>query len=206
MIDSFFGGSNSFLNEPFLWLIKNDAYTNSYSIHEFSKLPLSGNTVMSGRLIHITKLLIKALLVTLCFIAALVSVEIIGQKSYGRAPIEHFILHEMPFRGERFSPDLWVDANDCRGLSGEECAEKEATCQRGPMVRDLLISYLTPKVTIRANVISLIGEKEYKTNINGQPCDAYNLGMCSGFRIDYDALYVCYDQKGTVSAAGHVQH
>ena len=55
-------------------------------------------------------------------------------------------------------------------------------------------------------ITQLLGPEEHVINIDGQKCRAYNLGMCSGWRFDYDSLYVCFADDGSVSKSGHVQH
>lgn len=111
-----------------------------------------------------------------------------------------------PFRGDRFDAQAWAEAGSCRGLSDWECVEKESTCPRGSMVRDLTNNHLLPQTTRREEVIELLGRSTYNVQINGLECPAYSLGMCSGIRIDYDSLYVCFNKDGTVASAGHVQH
>jgi hypothetical protein len=74
------------------------------------------------------------------------------------------------------------------------------------MVRDLTNNHLLPQTTRREEVIELLGRSTSNVQINGLECPAYSLGMCSGIRIDYDSLYVCFNEDGTVASAGHVQH
>jgi hypothetical protein len=34
----------------------------------------------------------------------------------------------------------------------------------------------------------------------GRDCLGYNLGMCSGLKMDYDVLMVCFDERGVVKS------
>ncbi|MGH1424282.1 MAG: hypothetical protein ACRBBU_06105 [Pseudooceanicola sp.] len=137
---------------------------------------------------------------------AVAGIEFIASKTLGYPPILRFIMHELPFRGQSFDTEKWADEGSCTGLSDWKCAEKEASCPRGPMVRDLLRNHLLIGETKSANATTLLGAMEYEVDIRGHSCDAYCLGMCSGLGIDYDALYVCYSENGTISSTGHIQH
>lgn len=111
-----------------------------------------------------------------------------------------------PFRGETFEQTKWELQGNCHGLSDWECVQKEASCPRGGMVRDLTRNYLIPETLSRDEVYALLGRTERTVEINGQSCIAYTLGMCSGLGVDYDSLYVCFDVNDRISSAGHVQH
>lgn len=115
-------------------------------------------------------------------------------------------MHASPFRGETFEQGKWELQGSCQGLSDWECVQKEASCPRGGMVRDLARNYLIPETVSRDEVYALLGRTKGTVKINGQSCIAYTLGMCSGLGIDYDSLYVCFDSNDRISSAGHVQH
>ena len=115
-------------------------------------------------------------------------------------------MHVSPFRGESFEQTKWELEGSCQGLSDWECVQKEASCPRGGMVRDLTRNYLIPETVSRDQVYALLGQTERTVEINGQSCIAYTLGMCSGLGIDYDSLYVCFDNNDRISSRGHVQH
>ena len=66
-------------------------------------------------------------------------------------------MHELPFRGQSFDPEEWSDAGSCAGLSDWKCAEKEASCPRGPMVRDLLRTHLLIGETTHETATALMG-------------------------------------------------
>lgn len=135
-----------------------------------------------------------------------VAVDVVGAMTVGYPPILGYLLHEAPFRGERFDRQLWTSGGSCAGLTDGECVDKQQTCPRGPMVRDLVRNHLLIGATSREEVLALLGPAEFKVGIEGQDCDDYGLGICSGLGWDYDSLYVCYAEDGTVARAGHVQH
>ena len=115
-------------------------------------------------------------------------------------------MHVSPFRGDPFEVSEWEFAGSCQDLSDWECVEKEASCPRGGMVKDLTQNYLVPEETTRDEVVSLLGEHERSIDIDGQACAAYSLGMCSGIGIDHDSLYVCFGDEDRITVTGHVQH
>ena len=115
-------------------------------------------------------------------------------------------MHLSPFRGETFEQTKWELEGSCQGLSDWECTQKEASCPRGGMVRDLTRNYLIPESVSRDDVYALLGRTERTVEIYGQSCVAYTLGMCSGLGIDYDSLYVCFDSNNKISSTGHVQN
>ena len=155
---------------------------------------------------RIGKLLARTVLALFLLLIAVVGIEFIASKALGYPPILRFVMHELPFRGQSFDPEEWADAGSCVGLSDWKCVEKEASCPRGPMIRDLLRTHLLIGETERSTATALLGAMEYEVDIQGRSCDAYSLGMCSGLGIDYDALYVCYAEDGTISSTGHIQH
>jgi hypothetical protein len=74
------------------------------------------------------------------------------------------------------------------------------------MVNDLRRLYLRPGIT-KDDVVRIIGEFEEKRDQKrGVFCAEYNLGMCSGFRIDYDGLVVCFGDDGRLAESWTEQH
>lgn len=151
-------------------------------------------------------LCVRVFLVILGSFVALIAVEFLGNKWIGYPPISVFVLHELPFRGERFSSEKWVAAESCDGLSDRECSFIGVSCLRGPMVNDLLKNHLRPGIATHQYMTQLLGPAQYRLEILGEACDGYNLGMCSGFAFDYDSLYICSGDDGRVTSAGHIQH
>ena len=113
------------------------------------------------------------------------------------------LLPSLTFRGQSFERNQWAEAGSCLGLSFEDCLEKRSACPRGPMVHDLLNTYLISDKTLRTTALQLLGSVELEVSLNGKTCDAYRLGMCTGF--EEDVVYVCYGPDGTVSSAGLLQ-
>ena len=152
-------------------------------------------------------LLAKTLKALMLLVAVVVCVDVIGALTVGYPPALALVLHELPFMGKSFSKVEWAEAGTgCRGLSDWECEEQQSACLRGPMVRDLVRAHIALGETTRQGVLDLLGPTKGRVKIEGQTCDDYNPGMCSGLGWDYDSLYVCFAGDGTVSAAGHVQH
>jgi hypothetical protein len=114
-------------------------------------------------------------------------------------PILGFVFHDLPFMGERFDRDAWSSALKCK--TDRDCSDKQMACRRGPMYRDLKKNHLivgAPKAT----VTRLIGEPTLKTKNN---CFDYELGNCSGLKIDGDYLRVCFDGNEKVTNVYHWQ-
>lgn len=110
-----------------------------------------------------------------------------------------FVFHDLPFMGTSFDRTAWSTALSC--TNDRDCLDKEMACLRGPMYRDLERNHLvvgTPKTTVR----SLIGEPTRAAKDN---CFDYELGYCSGLKIDTDYLRVCFDNGEKVSNVYHWQ-
>jgi len=111
-----------------------------------------------------------------------------------------------PFGTAEFDRERWHAAWDCADLGAAACEMQRATCTRGGMLDDLIALHLTPTQS-RDSVQSLLGDVHFTTERPGLgTCEHRLVGMCSGFRIDYDSLYICYNTQGFVTASGHVQH
>jgi len=161
---------------------------------------------MASAAARVGKLLARTVLALFLLLIAAAGIEFIASKVLGYPPVLRFVMHELPFRGQSFDPETWAEAGSCSGLSDWKCVEKEASCPRGPMVRNLLRTHLLIGETTRETSNALLGSMEYEVDIRGRSCEAYSLGMCGGLGIDYDALYVCYAEDGTISLTGHMQH
>jgi hypothetical protein len=111
-----------------------------------------------------------------------------------------FLLHGLPFMGETFSKAKWENAVKCS--SKAECLEMEMSCIRGPMYRDLKRKHLTSGKD-RESVTRLLGPAQ--VDRKNPSCLVYELGMCSGFKIDYDWLYICFDPNDQIESVSHYQ-
>jgi hypothetical protein len=82
---------------------------------------------------------------------------------------------------------------------------------RGHMTTSL-IEHLQRSSPTRAAVIELLGPAEDPCSQLASPpssvagCLSYNLGMWSGFRMDYDSLDIYFDRKDRFVAALMIQH
>lgn len=97
-----------------------------------------------------------------------------------------------------FDPVQWHQAPSC---VPDGC---EAACVRGGMVRDLQRRHLKPG-THRPEVIALLGNSESRPP-PGRNSLEYSLGMCSGFRMDFDALVIVFDENDRLPRTWTEQH
>ena len=80
--------------------------------------------------------------------------------------------------------------------------EKNHNSPRGRMYDDIE-RRLDRTAPTREEVLELLGEP-YREDDNGTL--EYSLGAWSGFRIDYDSMYVSFGSDGRVSGVYRVQH
>ncbi|MFC7519044.1 hypothetical protein ACFQUU_29000 [Herbaspirillum sp. GCM10030257] len=111
-----------------------------------------------------------------------------------------FLLHDLPFMGETFNKARWENALRCS--SNTQCMEVEMACVRGPMYRDLKGNYLSDGTT-KEDVLRLLGSA--KPDHQNPSCMVYELGMCSGFKMDYDYLHICFDMSDKIKGVRHYQ-
>jgi hypothetical protein len=97
-----------------------------------------------------------------------------------------------PFDDRRFDRDTWLAFH----------GNSDADDPRGMMARDLQRRLLLGQDT-RERVLELLGPPDH-----GKRADmlSYNLGMWSGFRMDYDSLDIYFDDQGRVAEVLIVQH
>lgn len=133
----------------------------------------------------------------------IVSISITLSLLWFSAPhIGHYFFHVVPFNGSTFNKKKWVAAEE--GRTDQEQADLDSQCIRGAMVSDLKKKYLTSKTT-KIDVINLLGPTRNTGTQDNQTCLQYNLGMCSGFKVDYDSLVICF--KNNLFVEAHtVQH
>ncbi len=77
----------------------------------------------------------------------------------------------------------------------------DSSCYRGGMAHDLKTNILRVGLT-KADVEKLLGQPDS----NRASIYEYLLGMCSGFRIDFDTLDVHFDSDSKVVKVYVVQH
>lgn len=73
---------------------------------------------------------------------------------------------------------------------------------RGSMARDLEARLLETRPT-RPEVIALLGPPDL---VDERALVSYNLGMWSGFRMDFDSFDIQFDAAGRVAAVTIIQH
>jgi hypothetical protein len=97
-----------------------------------------------------------------------------------------------PFAGRSFDRDVWHQ------FHGKDAPDNP----RASMVASLQRSYLHSGLT-RDQVVALLGEPDMEKR---PEMYEYNLGMWSGFRVDYDGLQVHFDPQGRLIRTQCVQH
>ncbi len=97
-----------------------------------------------------------------------------------------------------FNAEAWSKAENCTGALCEQ------ECIRGGMVSDLQRRYLVPGKS-RDEVIALLGPGRPTARADKGGID-YSLGMCSGFRMDFDSLIVAFDESDRLTGSWIVQH
>jgi hypothetical protein len=114
-------------------------------------------------------------------------------------------MHTTPFYGASFDQERWRTAY--LGKTPKEKDKKLQQCIRGPMFGDLRNRHLRPG-TRKARVLELLGKPDFgsKGEREGNVCERWHLGFCSGFKIDLDSLNVCFDKDERVSHVFRLQH
>mgnify|MGYP001297361659 CR=1 FL=1 len=96
-----------------------------------------------------------------------------------------------PFAGRQFDRVLWH----------HYAGNGDSDNPRASMVADIKRDISTG--TTRNQVMELLGEPDFEKS---RSVFKYNLGMWSGFRIDYDSLDIHFDEYGQVVELRVVQH
>lgn len=102
-------------------------------------------------------------------------------------------MHSHVFSISKFDPVIWF---------APASNETESSCYRGGMAHDIIDRLLNGNMTNR-QVESLLGKPEEGSLPSHY---TYTLGMCSGFRFDYDTLDIYFNDKGTYVHATIIQH
>lgn len=95
------------------------------------------------------------------------------------------------FSTSKFDPEVWF---------AKQTNESEMGCYRGGMAFDIRDTILVNGMP-QEKVASLLGAPDSSKDSEYQ----YILGMCSGFRVDYDVLHV-YFKDGSLVNAEVYQH
>ncbi|WP_027158172.1 hypothetical protein [Methylobacter luteus] len=104
----------------------------------------------------------------------------------------YFTLADDPFNNREFDREVWVSFYE----------NMDPDNPRGEMYEDLVASHLR-KGMKRMEVVALLGKPDVEDVKN---LLSYNLGMWSGFRIDYDSLDIALSDDGVLVGVRRVQH
>lgn len=96
------------------------------------------------------------------------------------------------FSTSRFNDSEWKEAPS---------KDDDFSCFRGGMANDLKGRVLLPAMR-RESVENLLGDP---TRSEANKLE-YNLGMCSGLRIDFDSLNVYFNERGELTHVAIIQH
>jgi hypothetical protein len=99
----------------------------------------------------------------------------------------YYIFAVKPFSETPFNRGIWFSAV---GKTDSEQFKYDRECARGAMYADLKKNHLKPEMS-KDDVKTLLGKPESENPY----CLSYNLGMCSGFKMDYDSLYICFENQ-----------
>lgn len=112
-----------------------------------------------------------------------------------------YALHYAPFKGAPFDSAAWRSALTCD--SDQNCVDKELACARGPMVADIA-DRLEDGHATREGTTAMLGAPSMDRSVP-RGCVDYELGMCSGIKIDTDYLRICFDEENKVKQVFHWQ-
>lgn len=104
----------------------------------------------------------------------------------------YFVVFDYPFDNEYFDKITWQQ------YSNNMIRDNP----RGEMFENLTEQYLKPGMS-KKEVILLLGKPDFREEEN---FFSYNLGMWSGYRIDYDSLDLKFNKKGQLVEFYRVQH
>ena len=127
---------------------------------------------------------------TLKIIASILAVGLLGYVAF--VWYVAYVVFDTPFDNKEFDKIVWQKYHK----------DMNPDNPRGEMYKSLIEDYLKQGMTKR-EIIQLLGEPDYKDEEN---LLSYNLGMWSGFRIDYDSLDLNFSNDGNLVKYYRVQH
>ncbi|MDM0087025.1 MULTISPECIES: hypothetical protein [unclassified Variovorax] len=111
---------------------------------------------------------------------------------FGCAGWLYWLFHGGVFATSRFDSTAW---------SAKQTNASDADCYRGGMAMHIKEQILRPGLR-REDVVRVLGQPDGE-----KPGEIhYTLGMCSGFRIDFDGLHVYFDPAGGLAHVAILQH
>lgn len=100
--------------------------------------------------------------------------------------------HGGVFATSRFDSAAW---------SAKQTAASISSCYRGGMAEHIKEQTLRPGLK-REEVVRILGQPDFEKADEFH----YVLGMCSGFRIDFDGLHVYFSPTGALERVAILQH
>ena len=104
----------------------------------------------------------------------------------------YFIVFDYPFDNKEFDKVTWEKFSE----------NMEPDNPRGEMFENLTEQHLKTGMT-KSEVIKLLGKPDFREE---KDFLSYNIGMWSGYRIDYDSLDLKFNEKGELIEFYRVQH
>ena len=99
-------------------------------------------------------------------------------------------------------PNIWNDLTFNENHWKQFHNSRESDNPRGKMYEDLR-SKLLDRRPPKEVVLQMLGEPDFSKEDSFL---SYNLGMWSGFRVDYDSIDIYFDENGVVMDVKRVQH
>ena len=127
--------------------------------------------------------------ILLCAVGVLALLTIAGAS---RFLSDFYGLVNNPFNDRRFSEKEWKEFH----------LSDEPNNPRGRMAYDIRDHVLKTGMK-RQDVLAILGQPDL---YEGQEYISYNLGMWSGFRMDYDSLDIHFDEHGGFTHVRILQH
>jgi len=103
-----------------------------------------------------------------------------------------YLTTDYPFDDRKFDSTVWKSFH----------MNMDHDNPRGQMIDDLFNNHLR-KGLPKEEITKLLGEPDFEVSDN---FISYNLGMWSGFRMDYDSLDLEFDNSGKLLKCYRVQH
>ena len=104
----------------------------------------------------------------------------------------YFVVLDDPFDNKEFNRETWIKFH----------RSNEPDNPRGEMYESLVQNYLK-KGMYKEKVVEILGKPDF---VEEDAFLSYNLGMWSGFRMDYDSLDLKFSADGQLVEFYRVQH
>ncbi|WP_041366540.1 hypothetical protein [Methylophaga frappieri] len=104
----------------------------------------------------------------------------------------YFLTGDSPFNDKEFDQKVWLSMD----------TDWDPDNPRGKMYEDIVDNHLEKGMS-KQQVVDLLGQPDLK---NKSLLFSYNLGMWSGFRMDYDSLDLVFNSSANLEKFYRVQH